>query len=225
MGIRDFFRRKDKTASVQSNTQPQSSVSRPLSLKYKSGETADVFFQGLEQVEMQNGNKKSLEKVRIIYTKSNGEFEKKILYVEPIMSQDENGNSIDMTKRSYTDMSKGNMSLVKGFFQREQLGKLPTDYIGFVGQDKNGNPNRSYDQEFYSRYKTFYKQKKARQEALDAKFRQDNQRTLQEELMERVNFYGVNIKTSHPEDLTPDKQYYINVPKNVARNGNDQRNR
>lgn len=65
--------------------------------------------------------------------------------LDPIITQYENGESYYTTEQYYRNLASQNMSLVKGFFLKDQIDKLENGYIGYIGTDMKGQYNRSFN--------------------------------------------------------------------------------
>lgn len=204
MGIRDLFKKDRKGTAPTVGEQPNE---QPLTLKYSSGDIAQVQF-GEELVELEGFEGKKLQRCCITYTKPSGEFSQKVVYLDPIMGQDQNGDIVNNTKQVYTNMSSTKLGLVKGFFQSTQVKNLPTDYIGHIGYNEDGTPNRSYDNDFYRMYKPYYLQREREQKEAEAQKRAERDEAFLSDLREQVNNTPPHIKTSHAEVLTPEKSPY-----------------
>ena len=191
MGIRDFFRRKENSDLKYRNENNQQQYD--CTLEYHSGIIANVAFGELEDIELDDGTIKRLQRVHVLYNnKTDNTFEGKNMYMDPI--SDENGNNI--TKESYLRLLAQNKPLVKGFFAREQLAKEPTDYIGHIAFNEQGKPYRGKDRNFERSYKAHIDRKRAREHA-------ENELRLKKQLQEQVNRATFHDDTKNqPEDLS-----------------------
>lgn len=201
MGIMDFFRRNKK--EKQKNNYDNRNVI-DCRLEYSSGITADIKFTDLQELLLDNGATKTLQRVSVMYIMPNGEFITKPYYMEPVF--DREGNNI--TKESYLQLVNNNKPLIKGFFSKEQIDNLSTNYIGYINYYQNGTPFRDKDDNFEVAYKVMQDRKREEQEnkrrLADEQFKQ--------ELLSKVNNQGVHIKTCHAEYLG-DKKYGKNYEK------------
>ncbi|MEG2348665.1 MAG: hypothetical protein RSB67_03355 [Clostridia bacterium] len=200
MGIMDFLKRKKETQE-----EPEENKEKFI-LNYSSGQKAEIDFGEIEQVE-----EKLLQKINIMYIEKNQSFKGKSYYVEPInLQRAENGDLINETEQYYKNLAKQNISLTKGFFKGEELDKLSTDYIGFIGQDEDGKYNRSYDNEFLVKYKDHYNELQAQKQAQNDTNNQKKDDDFMSDLKSRVE--EPHIKTSHAQILTKEKyeEHYKN---------------
>lgn len=190
MGIKDIFKRiKNKNPDI-GNMQNNNNYSRCI-LTYKSGIKADILFENIEDVPLDDGTTKSLQSVIVNYDMPDGRFQGKKYYMEPVFDKD--GNNI--TDVSYISLMEGELPLLKGFFAKEQLDKEPTNYIGYIDYNKNGKPIRGKDSRFEGAYRRMlYRQKLQKQRMDDDRFKRD--------LQEKVESIETHIKTSHAEDLS-----------------------
>ena len=203
MGIIDFFRRNKRSNEQVNYSEQQKNYD--CSLQYSSGIRADVTFKDLEDVTLDDGTIKRLQRVHVIYNKPDNTFEGKNMYMDPI--SDENGNNI--TKESYLGLLAQNTPLVKGFFAREQLAKEPTDYIGHIAYNNQGKPYRGKDINFERSYKAHLDRKRAREHA-------ENEARFNEQLQEQVNNAPFHDDTGNqPEDLS---KYTYHDPYDHSRN-------
>lgn len=207
MGIKDIFRRRKNNNPDIGNMQNNNNYSHCI-LTYKSGIKADVSFENIEDVALDDGTTKSLQSVIVNYDMPDGRFQEKKYYMEPVFDKD--GNNI--TRESYLSLTSSNMPLIKGFFAKEQLDKEPTNYIGYIDYDKNGKPIRGKDSRFEGAYiSMLYRQALEKQRTADDKFRRD--------LNSKVEKTQLHIKDSHAEYLG-DEQWV-----NPYRNNNNQPSR
>lgn len=206
MRIRDFFRRNKSSNQIVNYSEEQKNYD--CSLQYRSGIIADVSFGELEDVSLDDGSIKRLQRVHVTYNKPDNTFESKNMYMDPI--SDSNGNNI--TKESYLNLLAQNKPLVKGFFAIDDVVKQPTNYIGHIGYSREGKPVRGKDTDFEAAYKGHLERKKAREYAeCEARFNK--------QLQEQVNNAPFHDDTKNqPEDLS--KATYID-PYNHLRNSNN----
>ena len=127
MGIRDFFRRNKRSNQTINYSDEQKNYD--CSLQYHSGINADVVFGELEDVSLDDGSIKRLQKVHVMYNNPDNTFEGKNMYMDPVIDKD--GNNI--TRESYLELLSQNKTLVKGFFAIDQVEKQPTNFIGQIG--------------------------------------------------------------------------------------------
>ena len=205
MGIKDIFRRRKNKNPDIGNMQNNNNYPDCI-LTYKSGIKADVSFENIEDVSLDDGTTKSLQSVIVNYDMPDGRFQEKKYYMEPVFDKD--GNNV--TKESYLSLTSSNMPLIKGFFAKEQLDKEPTNYIGYIDYDKNGKPIRGKDGNFERGYKAMlYRQKLQKQRTDDDRFKRD--------LQGKVESIETHIKTSHAEYLGDEQRVnpYRNNNNNV----------
>lgn len=201
MGLRDFFRRKKEP--VQNNQQAYGeNAKQPLTLNYRDGSRADVSFGEIKQVDVGDGQVKMLKEVKVQHTNQKGVFETKSYFAEPMVTKDENGNEIDVTEEYYTNLAATNMPLAKGFFKREEIDKLGSNYIGYIGCDQNGRYNRSFDQMFRVKYQAFCERQSRIQQQQERETREKRENDIRDILRDQTN--PPNIKTVHAERLTPE---------------------
>lgn len=195
--IKDFFSKfgkKNSTKNVNSNNLQNM---YDIVLQYKSGTQANIKFSDeLTRVELPDGSFKMLQGAKITYIEPNSEFSSKDVLLEPISYTGSDGNLVD-TKQYYNQLMNSNMPLIKGFFQKEQISNIPTNYIGYIGQDANGKYNRSYDNSFNKMYKTIIEQEQYRKDLESLEY----QKQFDEELRSKVQDISVHYKTSHSEYL------------------------
>lgn len=82
------------------------------------------------------------------------------MFMDPHIGQAENGNNIYNTKEYFKELAKSNNGLVKGFFEQNSVNAMETNYIGSIGKDENGKPNRNLDHAFVKKYKRILESKK-----------------------------------------------------------------
>lgn len=187
MGLKDFFKRmKRKKDNTSVNKEEPDCY-----LSYKSGIRADISFKGLEEVSLDDGTKKLLQKVYVLYNNSDKTFEGKDYYIEPLI--DQNGN--DVTKESYMQLEKYNLPLLKGFFEKSQTNNQPTNYLGYIGYDQNNNPYRAKDVNFERSYKEHLDRKRT----MEAYEREGS---FRDELNNMINNGTINVKPDHAVDLS-----------------------
>ena len=116
-----------------------------------------------------------MQEVRVMYVQ-NGKFAEKQIYMDPHVGQDENGNNIYNTKEYFQALALSNNGLAKGFFEQNSVNAMDTNYIGSIGQDENGRPNRSIDHAFLRKYKQIVEAERE-QKRLET----ENRRTAQED--------------------------------------------
>lgn len=187
MGIMDLFKRRMK----KNDNITVNKVDPDCSLSYKSGVKADISFKGIEEVLLDDGTKKLLQKVYVLYNNPDKTFEGKDYYMEPVI--DQNGN--DVTKESYMQLENYNLPLLKGFFEKSQTNNEPTNYLGYIGYDQNNKPYRAKDVNFERSYKGHLDRKRAREG-------EKNELIFQQELREKCNGISVHIDNDQPEDLS-----------------------
>ena len=205
MGLFDFFKRnknKEQMQQVQGN-EPD------LSLKYKSGINCEVKFTELEQKQIANGQTRMIQKAVVTYIdeKTGRIVGGKTVMLDPQLMQDKQGNAFYATKEFYEAKAKENMSLVKGFFQKDQIDAIENGYIGHIGvNSRTGVYNRSYDRELKYVYDEELRNKKI-QQSLAQEQRFENELKEQTEKIENIKPY---YKDSHAQELTREdyEQYF-----------------
>ena len=95
---------------------------------------------------------KHLQEVNVMYT-TDGKFVVNKIYMDPHIGTDQEGKNIYNTKEYFTDLAISNKGLVKGFFEKNSVNSMETNYIGSIGKDSQGNYNRSMDHVFLRKYK------------------------------------------------------------------------
>lgn len=203
--ISDFFKRirngKNKNVNMAQSSIPNYEDRHDLNLYYKSGASAHVKFEDeLTSLMLNDGTYKELQKAIIQYIKPDGSFESKDVFLEPINLTYDNGVTVN-TKDYYKALTKSDLSLIKGFFEENQVRSLDTNYIGYIGQNNDGTYNRSYDNSFKQIYKSMSKQKFEENKERYKEEQKQKDKTFREELMERTEKYGVNYKTCHAQYL------------------------
>ena len=119
--------------------------SNSLKLKYKSGTECTVEFSKFREIIFNDGSKKVVQEVILTYLEKNGEFCSRTVVVDPCIVQTKQGN-IYATEQHYKELSKQNMALVKGFFQKEQLSEIRNGYIGHISYNtETGIPYRAFE--------------------------------------------------------------------------------
>lgn len=153
MGIKDWFKRKDKEQQIQEEL-------TSFDLQYSSGDTATVTFNGTVSIEG-----KTLHNVVVTYVAPDSTFKQKKVLLEPMyrgendvtasyyasLASKPNENSTPEQRKYYND--------VKGFFKKQQVEALESDYLGALTYDEKGTPHREYDNDFRTRYAERYKAK------------------------------------------------------------------
>lgn len=170
MGIKDWFKRKDKEQQIQEQKTPTS-----FDLKYSSGDIAIVTFNGIVEVEGRR-----LHNVVVTYIAPDSTFKQKKVLLEPMYQGDNdvtesyyasmavmpNVNSTPEQRKYYND--------VKGFFKKQQVEALESDYLGALTYDEKGTPHREYDNDFRTRYAEIYKAKEtAKRVGIDARIAEE----------------------------------------------------
>lgn len=119
--------------------------SNSLKLKYKSGTECTVEFSKFREIIFNDGSKRVVQEVILTYLEKNGEFYSRTVVVDPCIVQTKQGN-IYATEQHYKELSKQNMALVKGFFQKEQLSEIRNGYIGHISYNtETGIPYRAFE--------------------------------------------------------------------------------
>ena len=155
MGFLDRFKKNETKQTENRNMQPPSD----MVLNFSSGAVARITFKEGEYVE-----DKYLSKATIGYIDSAGNLSSKNVYIEPELVKGEDGLIYDTTKEYYTQM--GQTPHTKGFFKKEFLDQLETNYIGRL--DLTGQkPERIFDKAFRARY--YEKCKREKEEAFKNK--------------------------------------------------------
>ena len=207
MGIMDFFKRNKNNEQMQ-----QVRENGPdLSLKYKSGIVCEVRFEELEQMQIANGQTRMIQNAVVTYVddKTGRIVGGKKVILDPQVMQDQQGNTFYATELYYKTLAEQNIGLVKGFFQKDQVGAIENNYIGYIGVDpKTGAYNRSYDWDLKKYYDEVLKQKKEMQNYNEE---QRFEQSLREQT-EKIENIKPNVKTSHAQVLTKEdyEQYYGN---------------
>lgn len=206
MGLFDRLKKKEQ---VDSKTGQE--VKKPIQLIYKDGTNVDVTFEGSCEVEG-----KQLHSIRAIYTLPSGNFETKMLLVDPVTRTDNNGQTIDATEEYFkfmttldeTDESVKRYGAVKGFFKKEEVEKIGMDYIGLVSQKEDGTFYRYYDESFKTRHLQRYKeaQRQSLQETLEKSIASDQEYARQ--VKQEADARGIHYKTSHAEHLSVNDESY-----------------
>lgn len=199
MGFFDRFKKKEEQSQVEQKLQP-------LTLQYSDGTVAKITFNGIVDIDG-----KSIHSANIQYENSDGTFRGKSVLLEPIMSQDSEGNWIDATEQYYKQMStrdgsreaQASYNAVKGFFKKQDIDEnvIGSNYIGNLARNENGQYFRNYDNNF--RQKCIQKHMDEKQAEAEAKQQREN--GFMADLQKQVETKQVNIKTSHAEHLTPEK--------------------
>lgn len=176
-----LFNRKSKKKSEDNIP------SNDIKLKYSSGIETDVAFGDVIDYEG-----KHLQEVNVTYTE-NGMFNGSKMYMEPHIGQDKDGVAIYDTKKYFKALSKSNRGLVKGFFEKNSINALAkdtkTNYIGTIGSDKNGRPNRNMDYKFVEKYR----QDLELQQQQEAKIKENKTDEFKASLSQGVNFGYQNM--------------------------------
>lgn len=207
MGIRDFFRRNKRSNQTINYSDEQKNYD--CSLQYHSGINADVVFGELEDVSLDDGSIKRLQKVHVMYNNPDNTFEGKNMYMDPVIDKD--GNNI--TRESYLELLSQNKTLVKGFFAIDQVEKQPTNYIGHIGYNREGKPIRGKDTNFERAYKGHLDRKKLREY-------KERESRFNKQLQEQVNNAPFHDDTKNqPEDLSKDT--YIDPYNHLRSSNND----
>jgi len=109
----------------------------------------------------------------------NGKMVGNKIFMDPHIGQDEKGNSIYNTKEYYKELAKLNNGLVKGFFEQNSVDAMETNYIGSIGHDENGRPNRSLDHAFVRKYKQILQDEKVNKR-METVEREQNKRAAED---------------------------------------------
>jgi len=199
MGFFDRFKKKEEPQVVEQKPQP-------LTLQYSDGTVANITFNGTVDVDG-----KIVHAANIQYENPDGTFRGKSVLLEPIMSQDGEGNWIDATEQYYRQMStrdgsretQTSYNAVKGFFKKQDIDEniIGSNYIGNLARKESGEYFRHYDNDF--RQKCIQKHMAEKQAEAEAKQQREN--AFMADLQKQVETKPVNIKTSHAEHLTPEK--------------------
>lgn len=133
------------------------------------------------------------------------------LYMEPHIGMDENGRSVYDTKNYFQSLSQTNRGLVKGFFEQNSVNSMDTNYIGIIGQNSDGQYNRTMDYKFLDKYKEIVKAEKE-QKVRDAEIRkqkEDNQfrSSLQEGTHSGYQNWCDNLDKRCSGETLEDKQF------------------
>src|SRR5574344_979683 len=196
MGVKDFLNKitgKSKKNQEENNTRDNNEMSSDIILKYRSGDEANVLFEQLENVKLDNGTQKLLQKLKVIYIdKNTKKFEGKEFYMEPEF--DENGNNI--TKEKYLETARENMPLAKGFLQKEQVNSMSTNYIGKIGYKENGKPYREKDDKFERGYKQLIDR------IIEQKIKEENSKFRKGLEIQVNNAPDCYEKVNHAEELS-----------------------
>jgi len=142
MGFFDSFR-KNKKDELQQDNIPNNDID----LKYSSGTNATVNFGNVIDYDG-----KHLQEVDVMYI-DDGKFVVNKIYMDPHIGTDQDGKNIYNTKEYFTDLVTSNKGLVKGFFEKNSVNSMETNYIGSIGKDSDGKYNRSMDHTFLNKYK------------------------------------------------------------------------
>ena len=176
MGFFDKFRKKEQIS--RETKEPETS----FDLKYSSGDVATVTFRGTVEVEG-----KILHNVIVTYTAPDSTFRQKKVLLEP-MYQGEN----DVTESYYQSLAsipnenstpeqRKHFNDVKGFFKKQQVETLESDYLGALAYDSQGVPHREYDNDFRTKYAEIYRaEKQAQQEARDNAYAEREEQAIRE---------------------------------------------
>lgn len=207
MGIMDFFKRNKNDGQIQQNVQNNNQV-QGLNLKYKSGTECQVQFTRLYEMPIgPNGKTKIVQEASITYIETNGEFSQKTIYMDPQQMLTQDGQSVYATELYYKTLAEQNIGLVKGFFQKDQVGAIENNYIGYIGVDlKTGQYNRSYDWDLKKHYDEVLRQDK---EVRNLSQEQQFEQSLKAQT-KKVEEIQTNVKTSHAQVLTKEdyEQYF-----------------
>lgn len=200
--IRDFFSKMKTNQNIENSSASRYEFSYDLQLDYRSGIHADIKFDDeLTSVMLPNHTLKSLQKIKIKYLRQDGSFEQKDFYVEPITQTLQDGTVINNTREYFKQMKEINKPVVKGFFAKEQVEELGTDYLGYIGKDSNGNYNRSFDMNFKYIYNGVYRNRQEQKRREQEQFHLQKEESLRRELANQVQ-KEPHYKTSHAEDLS-----------------------
>lgn len=204
MGFWDRFKKKQEEPKVEEKRQP-------LTLQYSDGTVAEITFDGTCDVEG-----KILHAARVVYTDKDGSFATRSLLLEPITSQGENGQWVDSTEQYYrwmaerdgTKEASARYGAVKGFFKKQEITeqKMGSNYIGNVAQREDGQYFRHFDEGFRRQHTARCESERQTRESA----KQQSADAFTQNLREQVYDKPVNIKTSHAEVLTPEKNPYTN---------------
>jgi hypothetical protein len=148
MGFFDSFRKNKNNEKSKKNEVQQNNIPiNDIDLKYSSGTNATVNFGNVIDYDG-----KHLQEVDVIYT-DDGKFVANKIYMDPHIGTDESGKNIYNTKEYFTELAMSNKGLVKGFFEKNSVNSMETNYIGSIGKDSQGKYNRSIDHTFLKKYK------------------------------------------------------------------------
>lgn len=206
MGIFDRFKKKEQPKVEQQEQQP-------LTLQYTDGTVANITFSGLCEVEG-----KTLHTAHINYINKDGSFRGRTVLLEPITSQDPNGETVDATEQYYrwmadrqeTQESIDRYKAVKGFFKKQDLDKLEatnmgSNYIGCVTQRQDGQYYRYFDNDFKTKHIAISQQLRAEKD-MAAQERAAQERAATEAYVEAQKQEGIQEQlaksTYPPEDIS-----------------------
>lgn len=171
MGIFDFFKGKNNEPDKDAIEHEEV---RNLVMTYSSGIVATVQFKDVTEY-----MGKHIQLATVWYADSEKEDARSIgkdFLLEPHIGQDDRGNAIYDTEAYYKSLCEnGKRGAVKGFFQKEQVDKRETNYLGVLEFDQEGRASRKEDKAFLEQYKGVYKEQKesSRQQKIDIKNRTD----------------------------------------------------
>lgn len=168
-----------------------------LNLNYKSGDNMLVKFNELECIQLEDGTQRYLQKVSMMCTSKDGSFKNYYKYIDPVdlngnflYEMDQNGNyKIDQygnymvsAKSYFTNIASNNLSLVKGFFRKDDMEHNENGYIGCIGYASNGNYIRKTD----SGTNKYFNEKLYEKQCVEAKKSEENNKKFLEELNEKA---------------------------------------
>lgn len=187
MGIRDFFKRKNKDQKHDNYERNEL-----LTLDYGNGKFGNVSFGEIVQQVRDSGETKYLQKVGLTYTESGRDEMVGNNYLMEVM-YDPEGRCYDQ-KQYYEYLlqySQETNQAVKSFFNREEVESLPSDYIGGIYQLESGKLGRTFDYSFKEEYDAKYQKEKIRKSMPD----------LNEVYSEEQMAINYSVKDSHAVEL------------------------
>lgn len=204
MGFFDRFKKKQEEPKIEEQRK------QPLTLQYSDGTIANITFNGSCDVDG-----KILHAANVMYTDKEGSFTSRSLLLEPI-TYEQDGKYIDATEQYYRNMANRDGSkeaslrygALKGFFKKQQITeeKMGSNYIGRVSQKETG--------EYYRDFDYVFKDKNTQRTIAENQARENARIQKEDEFManlqKQIESKPVNIKTSHAEVLTPEKNPYEN---------------
>lgn len=111
-----------------------------------------------------------------------------------------------MAERDGTKEASARYGAVKGFFKKQEITeqKMGSNYIGNVAQREDGQYFRHFDEGFRRQHTARCEAERQTRESA----KQKSADAFTQNLREQVYDKPVNIKTSHAEVLTPEKNPY-----------------